>query len=292
MIDLGDPVSLTVTCTDLITGALVDGAPSLTITKPDGTTTVVPSGDPSISHVSTGVYRYTYTPATAGRFNYYWQAVPGATTSAYDGTFIVTASGGLIISLEEARASLRAPAGVTVDDEDLRSLIAAAAGPMEDLCGPILRRSCDEWHDGGSAAIKLLEPPVISITSITESIGAGTFYTLTNQVLDGGGTFDSYGYNVELDTGMVYRRYSGVSGAFQGGRRSVHVKYVAGRAVMPHCIVRGTRRLVRWLWQTEMQGQRPNGSKPEQVTYTDSGYAVPNAVVQLVRSELRMIGVA
>jgi hypothetical protein len=72
-----------------------------------------------------------------------------------------------------------------------------ATGPMEDICGPILKRNCDEWHDGGGRTVRLLQAPAISITQIVECFGAGYTRTLTEQNLDAG-SFDAYGYTVDL----------------------------------------------------------------------------------------------
>jgi hypothetical protein len=175
---------------------------------------------------------------------------------------------------------------VKFNDEDLRDLIIDARGVMEDICGPILKRNCDEWHDGGSSQIRLLQAPVISITTVSESYGAGYTRALTEQVLDGG-SFDAFGFTIDKDDGLLTRRVSGTAGVFVGGRRNVHVVYVAGRTTIPGNLRRATRRLVRWLYQTELQGQRPQGQGPEKVAYTPGGFAVPIAVVQLCGAEAR-----
>lgn len=194
-----------------------------------------------------------------------------------------------IITLQQARTSLRIPAGQTVDDADLQDLIDSATGPMEDLCGPILSRACDEWHDGGWKTVRLLQAPAISVTAVIECYGAGYARTLNEQALDGG-AFDAFGYTVDLVDGVITRRISGQAGFFIGGSRNIHVTYTAGRATVPPNLIRATRRLVRWLWQTEMQGQRPSGATPEAVSTTPSGYAVPNAVVELCAAERRLPG--
>jgi hypothetical protein len=196
-----------------------------------------------------------------------------------------------IISLSEARAALRLPSTQDVDNADLQSLIDAATAPMEDLCGPILSRPCDDWLDGGWHTVHVLWAPVIAVTSVVECYGAGYARTLSAQPLDAG-AFDAFGYTVDLVDGAVTRRVAGQASPFVAGRRNVHVVYTAGRAtpVAPN-LVRATRRLVRWLWQTEMQGQRPAGSTPENVSQTPNGYDVPTAVVRLCGADLRVPGI-
>lgn len=196
-----------------------------------------------------------------------------------------------LITLAQARASLRVPASQTVDDADLTDLITSATAIMEDLCGPIISRPGDDWLDGGGCTVRLLQAPILSVTTVTESYGAGYTRTLTAQPLDGTG-FDSFGYTVDLVDGILTRRVSGIATPFVNGRRNIHVTYTAGRSSVPNNIQRATRRLVRWLWQTEMQGQRPSGSAPEAVSTSPSGFDVPNAVKTICAGELRIPGIA
>lgn len=289
--DIGDTVDLTWNPRDAA-GNLVDvGAAVLTLTMPDGSTLT-----PAVTHGGVGIYAPTSPVITAqpGRHVVRWVAT-GANAQAYDDTFdVFDTDPGLIISLAEAKKALRTlPGFAAADEEDLRSLIASATGPMEDICGPILKRNCDEWHDGGGRTVRLLHAPVISITSVLEAYGAGYTRSLTLQNLDNG-SFDAFGYTVDLDDAILTRRVSGVAGSFVGGRRNVHVVYVAGRAKIPPNLIRATRRLVRWLWQTEMQGiARPaSGQSTEATVTTPSGYRVPPAVIELCGAEVQIPGIA
>jgi hypothetical protein len=195
-----------------------------------------------------------------------------------------------LITLTQARTSLRSMAGFVADDADITDLITSATAAMEDLCGPILPRACDETHDGGRPNVRLLQAPILSVTTVIESFGAGYNRTLTLQPPDGG-SFDSYGYSVDLRDGVITRRVSGVATVFVAGRRNIHVTYQAGRAAVPVSIQRATRRLVRWLWQTEMQGMRPPNSGPDAPVQTPSGNAIPAAVVTLCGAEVRIPGI-
>lgn len=285
MIDLGDPVPLSVYIVDDAGNPANAGAVTVTVTLPDGST-----ANPAVANAVVGTYTATYVPTQVGRHTVRWVAT-GANANAYDDVFeVYAADPGLIISVDEARAALRIPNAQTVDDDDLRELIAAATGPMEDICGPILRRNCDEWHDGGGQTVRLLQAPIISVSSVLEAYGAGYTRTLTLQNLDAG-SFDAFGYTVDLDDAILTRRTSGQASAFVGGRRNVHVVYVAGRAVPPANILRATRRLVRWLWQSENQRPGQNAQQGDPVI-TPSGFAVPRDVVQLCASEVRIPGIA
>jgi hypothetical protein len=286
VIDLGDPVVLTFKVTDA-TGAPADSTGQVcTVTLPDASTST-----PAIVHTSTGVYTATFTTTQAGRHAVRWVAT-GTNAQAYTDVFNVAPSApGLIISLVDARLGLGLPTAATTKDDDLRSAILGATPIMEDLVGPILSRSCDEWHDGGSASVRLLQAPCLSITTVVESWGTFT-RTLTAQPLDGT-TFDAYGYTVDLNDGILHRRISGQSGIFNPGRRNIHVTYVAGRTVISENILKATRRLVRHFWQQEQQGGRPSIDSPESVamTTTPSGFAVPQVVVDLCAGDLRTVGI-
>lgn len=282
MYDLGDSVAQQLTTRDAA-GALADPATVVcTITLPDASTAT-----PVVAHPSTGVYTVSFPTTQAGRHLIRWVTTSPAQTQT-DVFWVAPVDPGMIISLAEARAGLRLPAGTTLGDEDLRELIVAATPIMEDLCGPIVPRSCDEWHDGGGGTIALLNAPVTAISAVAESYGNFT-RPLTQQDLSGS-SFDSYGYTVDLATGILTRRASGRVSAFAPGRRNVHVTYTAGRAFLPANLTKATRRLVRWLWQIEQQGQRPNGSTPDSTTTTTpSGFQVPTVVKILCAGELRTV---
>jgi hypothetical protein len=287
VIDLGDFVVLTFNVRDA-SGALADaGAAVLTVTLPDASTST-----PAVTHTATGVYTATFTTTQAGRHAVRWVAT-GANAQAYTDVFNVSpAAPGLIISLADARLGLGLTTGATAKDDDLRSAILGATPIMEDLVGPILSRSCDEWHDGGAPTVRLLQAPCLSVATVVESWGTFT-RTLTAQPLDGTG-FDAYGYTVDLNDGILQRRVSGQSGIFNPGRRNIHVTYVAGRTVISENILKATRRLVRHFWQQEQQTPpRPDLSAPEStpMTTTPSGFAVPQVVVDLCAGDLRTVGI-
>lgn len=294
MYDPGDTVMLAVNTFDA-TNTLADAtpAPTLRITKPDGT---VLTPAPTVVHASTGTYTFAYADAISGlapgNYGVYWDSA-GTLLSAYADSFLVIGADQFLISLAEAKAAIGADryTAANADDEDLRSLIAGCRPIMEDICGPILPTPIDEWHDGGGPTVMTFKAPLLSVTTVTESYGSGYVRTLTNQPVDGG-AFDSFGYTVDLKSGLIIRRTSGIAVAFARGHNNIRVTGVGGRAVMPANIARATRRLVRYLWQTEKQGQRQQGSRPEATAVTESGYLVPRAVIAWCGDEARTIGLA
>jgi hypothetical protein len=282
MFDLGDPVPLAITVRN------ASGTPEnattvvLTITLPDLTTVT-----PTVTGVA-GVYAtdVPYVATLAGHYAVRWVATGTNACTQSDVFNVYAADAGQLISLADARAALGTQTANTVKDEDLRSAIADATPIMEDLCGPLLRRTRVETYDGGTSQIALLFAPLISITSIVESYGSTYTRTLTAQdtaIFAGTGS-DAYGYTVDLTTGIVTRRAVGVAIPFMAGKRNVQVTYVSGRASIGGNILRATRLLVRQLWLISgQQGNRPQMGTPDtSVGHTPSGFAVPNAVIEMV----------
>jgi len=278
--DLGDPIPLTFTVKNA--SGIPENATSmvLTITLPDATT-ATPANTGLV-----GVYTPTapYIPTLAGRYLASWVATGTNACAFMDSFDVAPADAGGIISLADARAALGIQAANTTKDEDLRAFLAAATPIMEDLCGPLLRKTRVETYDGGTSQINLLFAPLLSITSITESYGASYVRAITAQDIFSGGSLDTFGYSVDLVTGIVTRRAAGVAINFATGKRNVQITYVSGRAVIGGNILLATRLLVRHLWLLSgQQGNRPQMGAPDtSMTTTPSGFAVPRAVVEMV----------
>jgi hypothetical protein len=134
-----------------------------------------------------------------------------------------------LVSLEETRSYLRiSPAKLPTYRTRLLSWIQASRVLIEDIVGSLTLTTLDEWYDGGAASIMLLESPVASITSVTETFGANVVRTLTLQVIDGIQAVNAYGYTADYDTGQLIRRVTGIAAPFALGRRNIHVVYAAG----------------------------------------------------------------
>lgn len=288
-LDLGDTYPASLTIKDP-SGAYADGGglPVLTITLPDGTTQV-----PTIQHPSAGQFYYDYVTTQSGRHTVNWSQPTPPNAGTFNDVFYVAAGDpSLIIGLSDARAGLQLAATDTVNDDDLRLFIQAATPIMEDLLGPIVPKARTETYDGGWTHIKLLHRPVLSVASVVESYGSTYERTLTAQNIFDGSTVTAYGYDIDLDTGLIVRRVSGVAAAFPAGRRNVQVTYTAGRGVLQGNHLLAARRVIRSLYQSEKQGGRPSQGSPETPTYTPSGFAVAPIVIELCADALRPPGIA
>ena len=278
--DLGDPIPLTFTTRDA-TGALAAVTTAvLTITLPDGTSVL-----PPVAVVSVGTYAPTtsYYSTLAGRYRVSWVG-SGANAQGYTDVFNVRpVDSGQLISLAEARTALGTQPANTTKDEDLRGVISDATPIMEDLCGSLLSKTRVETYDGGTSQINLLFAPLLSITSIIESYGSNYIRPITGQDIFTGSALDSFGYSVDLITGIVTRRAAGVAIPFAFGKRNVQITYVSGRTIIGGNILRATGLLVRQLWLLSgQQGLRPVMGSPDTNTTIIRGFAVPNAVIEMV----------
>lgn len=140
--------------------------------------------------------------------------------------------------------------------------ISAATTVVEQISGPVVQRSFDEWYSGGGRSIQLDNFPVIgSLTTVVESYGANAIWTLTEQPLDGSNGFDAYGYTIDRPSGQLVRRFSGVASPFAPGVRNVHVVYTAGMcadtAHVPPNIAEAALELIRINWEPVQQGNAP-----------------------------------
>jgi hypothetical protein len=285
-IDLGDPYPLAVFITDDSGNPANATTVVVTVTLPDLTVAT-----PAVTNATTGTYTASYPTTQAGHHDVGWVAT-GLNACAYEDAFDVAVPERLIISLADARAALGKPAGDTVKDEDLRLYIMAATPIMENIIGPILQQTQDQWYDGGSPIIMLTKTPVISVTSVTETFGANVIRTLIYQPLDGITPVDAFGYTLDSKSGALIRRVSGVAAPFAAGRRNVHVISQVGRVLTANQVL-ATRLVVRQLWLVSgQQGLRPSMGTPGSAPSAPTGFAVPNAVYELCAPDASVWGIA
>lgn len=86
-VDVGEAVVLRVECLNSAGDHADPVAIALTVTKPDGTTTVLAIG--ALTHVSTGIYTYSYTTTLNGMHEYLFDASGGGINLIADGYFLV-----------------------------------------------------------------------------------------------------------------------------------------------------------------------------------------------------------
>lgn len=237
----GQPIPLSVNLTD------INGVPgnataiTLTIILPDGSTTF-----PTITNPVTGSYTATYVPTQAGLHHVRWVAT-GSNASAFSDVFSVdAATPPMLVSLADVKDYLSITSTVTAHDGRLQRYIEGATSMLVDVIGPISPTTFVETHDGGRPFIMLRNPPIISVTSITEYIGLQGF-VLTDQPL--GATTSMWGYSLSPQSGKVTRRGSvGDPIPFQGGRMSVSVTYVAGQSVIDPAVTLAALEDIRGLY--------------------------------------------
>lgn len=181
---------------------------------------------------------------------------------------------------------------------EMAGFISAVTAVVEDITGPVVTRDYDEWYDGGSPIIVLDNVPVTAVTTVTETFGANVIRTLTLQQLDGVTPVDAYGYTIDMETGTLVRRVSGMTGPFAGGRRNVHVVYSAGygaaTANVPPNIWLAALELIRVNWQPQQGGNRPAMGviDPQVGDSMRLGYFVPNRVMELLAPTHGSYGIA
>lgn len=291
--DLNDPIPLGITVTNAAGTAQDGGTVVVTVTLPDGTTST-----PSVTHDGTGLYSATGPSNLPGLYQVYWQ-VTGANASAFSDSYAIYPSGNMIVSVSEALEflNLTTASQQQTYSERLRSFIYGLTAVVEGIVGPIFPHTVDEYLDGGSHTIELSETPIISVSLVKESAGSGFVRTLTNQPVDGA-TVDAYGYTVDLSTGTLIRRWSGVAVPFLPGRRNVHVTYVAGNLNPGRNVIEGALELLRINWQPALGGNRPGasgGPGPDGLAVDGAwrmGYFVPNRVMEQLAPSRHNWGIA
>jgi len=240
VIDLGEPVVLSVEVRDdtqfelladgSYRGALANAtAVTVTVTLPDLSTVgpFVPTNS------ATGVYKYTHTPTVPGRHGVRWVAT-GTNASAFTDAFDVdeaTPSG--IVSLADAKRHLQMRLNSTTHDEEIRTMIDAATEWVEHRIGPVVRRSITATVTPASDGRLYLDPPVISLTSLTSAYGYTESFSLASIYTD-------------LSTGVLRYGYSGSTFSWP-----VTVTYVAGRAIVPAAVRLATMMMLKAFWETQ-----------------------------------------
>jgi len=271
--DLGAPARLSMTVTD-DDGQLANaGSMALTVTLPDGTTSVF---DP-VPPASTGQYKYSYATTQPGRHAVRWLAT-GANATAYVDVFDVReAIPTWIISLADARQQLKKASADTAQDESIRRWIGATTAAVEWFVGPVAVRTVTETHSvGWVRALALRKLPALQLTSVTAVLDGGTSYDVSTLDLDGG-------------DGIVRRKDGGL---LYGPLR---VTYTAGRRIVAENISAAAELILQHLSRTQYGSGRPQmGTGDYDVTepIPGLGYAIPNRALQLLSPDQLPPGMA
>ncbi|MEV4180186.1 hypothetical protein AB0J28_01905 [Streptosporangium canum] len=262
--DLGDVVPLSITIRDAAGQEANAGQVTLTLTLPDGTTTILGP----ITPTSTGVYNYDYATTQAGRHQARWVAT-GANASAYTDAFDVTpADGGDFISLAETKTHLQKSG--TGDDEQLRFFISAACQMITDRMGQVSPATVTHDVTQRGDTIVLPTRPVIAVTSVQQLPGGD----LVDPVDEDAGTPGWY-----LDGSEGVLRHTG---CFAG---RVRVTYRAGRNPLPPNFRLAALELVAHLWrgsQHNQAGGRPALGESDSIAASVRPFAMPYRVMELL----------
>lgn len=267
-LQLGDPKPLAVTVAN---AAGVVGDPTaitLTVEKPDGTVDTV-----STTHDGPGLYSAVYTPASAGHYVARWVAT-GTNASVFEESFDVDPAYASVGIVDLASVKTHLGKTTTTDDDELLAVITAATAIVESIVGPVIRRTVTDVISGGSRSQVLLSTvPVLSVTSIaTSSYGQAVASYVTADL------------TVDTAAGLVRV----TDGTWLTGDATV--VYVAGRTQVPPNVRWATLELVRHLWSSQRGAAtfRPSfagGGAEEDLVAVESGYLIPNRVMEALRPQ-------
>lgn len=195
-----------------------------------------------------------------------------------------------VIDLETGR---RAVAAGPNDDDILGSWITAISATLDELAGPIVRRTItDDITDGGWHDIRLTGP-IHSVTEIIED-QAGRLVTVARRAF---GTTPTDGYTLEPHatrtapySGTVYRWRGSTEAIWYPGRQNVKATYVAGRfattAEVSPLFQRAAVLLLKHVWQSHQIGTARVGEY-ETPAANYPADMVPKAVRSALGDELR-----
>jgi len=252
----------------------------------------------TVTNAATGAVSFTFTAtqtATAGQFmanfivTYADSSVQTAPADGYLSINIeqnlTTTGGNQIISLAEAKDYLQIPATNKNEDAKLVRMIQGLGPVVEFLVGPVIQKTVEEWHDGGTDTVILRQRPIVNVMSVTEYVGSVQWPLAIIQDPSEG---QVYSVQIETATGRLIRRTpGGGTQSFQGGRQTVQVIYVCGRQTIDTNITLGALELVRINF-SQTQRRRPNigipGYEADEVEPGREilGFFVPNRVRELL----------
>ena len=259
----------------------VDGTPTnagtvtADVTLPDGTVV-----NPGINNTGPGLYSFDYLTTVVGRHDVVVTAtggVLGSLVRKWVDSFDVDATGGLLVSVQEALDHLRAQNVIVdrVDLEQLRWLCSVATEAVErDLNRAIVRRSLTTTFNGGRRFIRLTSTPVISITTVVEN---GITLSATDYVLD------PEGWLLWRGTGLSYQCWA-------RGFQNIDVTYDVGYTDPPRIARKVALNGIERMWQASQQTAHPQIDQiTEAIQFAPRGVLTPlemSAYQQLRAAEI------
>lgn len=288
---VGDTVRIARTFT--VDGSPVDPATiTLVVTDPSGNVegTYTYAGG-SITKLSTGSYYKDLAVDEAGKWSCKWTST-GTGADVAVRTFTVHAASVEALDLltyGEGAEALKIGSADTENAARVQSAITAVSRRLDDLCGPIVRRTVTaETHwTAGADHINLRLRPVAAVTTVTEYSSSGTATTLTAETsaskpADGYLAIPRNGLGATL-SGRIERRSGGTGACFD---QSVAVTYTAGRytdtaTVDPVFKEAAVVCLINW-WQQVLSQPPVAGVDLDLPGFRFPSYAVPNAARDLL----------
>lgn len=158
-----------------------------------------------------------------------------------------------IVTLADVHGHLNIDTSDTSRDAELQGFIDAATATVTYITGPQAATTYTETRDGGGPVIMLDNPPILSITSVTEFFTPGGM--VLTQVPLGSSTGNAFSYTLDDPiAGKITRRMSGYETSFLGGRNSVVIVYSAGTAAIGADVRLAALEDIRGLYQQTQQG--------------------------------------
>lgn len=270
LLDLGDIYPATVEVRNAA-GVLVNAASvTFTFTLPDQSTS-----SPAPANPSTGRYEHDLVTSQLGLHRF--RAVSTAPASAFADVFNVhSLEAFAFVGLAEVKKHLNIPATITTYDEELRDFTLSACEVVEDIVGPVARRTFTQTFSGrGERTILLSRRPVMSVISVTVDGTAVTDFSVTPH-------------------GVLTRATAYSAGSWPSGVDNIVVQYVAGRTAASAAAIDGTNELIRINWRPQqggnfgvfdVGGDRAGGAPP--AGEIRLGFFVPNTVMQRLQPSAR-----
>lgn len=246
---------------------------------------------------SLGIYSYTYTvPADGaiGRWEAHFTGVISGLLAGGDDEFDVVAPGAIVTStydlltLAEGKAALNIESAVTTFDTELATYITALSQRIDDMVGPVVKRSISaEQHDSGHGVIWPRYSPVATVGTVLEYV-SGVATTLTAESLTVAGDYvllDGGNHNSRL------ARRSSFSDSLWTSSGPIVITYVAGRydstAAVSAKFKQAAAKALAWLWRGDQGAGTSTFGAAEETSLFGLGFALPNAVVEMLALERR-----
>lgn len=174
-----------------------------------------------------------------------------------------TKSAAQLVGLPEVKDHLQIEERDHTHDAALLRFIKGAQPLIENLTGPLIPTTYDEWHEGGHATLNLRHQPsygygttpILNVLAVSEYRGPIEY----NLSLVGTPTQGSvYSTMPHPELGVIVRRTSG-GGTYNFWRdvnhvaQSIHLIYQAGQETVPENVNMAILETVRWWYETTQQ---------------------------------------